>query len=209
MTIGGRAEGLEQALLKMTEDYKKLGVKHANLLKKEESHDADVEALILVASKLGMTITKRPDFNDGYAMTNTRAQRAEAEIERLNKIIHDADTTPHSEWAPTLAASRENVEGTAALLKEAEAQIELLKSAIKNHRSQKADDRCIEDDDALYAVLGDGILCDRRVGSKEEMLKNCSRFIERRCEGGHWPTYSSLEAEVKNLKDQLAHRSSK
>jgi len=32
--IGGRIEGLEKALQKMTDDYKKLGVKHASLLKK-------------------------------------------------------------------------------------------------------------------------------------------------------------------------------
>ena len=62
--------------------------------------------------------------------------------------------------------------------------LDSLREAIETHRSQKADDRCIEDDDRLYEALGDGIKCDRRVGSKEEMLHNCSRFIERRCEGG-------------------------
>lgn len=67
-----------------------------------------------------------------------------------------------------------------------------LEAAIKSHRSQRADDRCIEDDDRLYAVLGDDIKCDRRVGDKEAMLKNCARFIERRCEGGQWPSYASL-----------------
>ena len=73
-----------------------------------------------------------------------------------------------------------------------------LRAAIIEHRSQKADDRCIEDDDRLYAVLGDGIKCDRRVGSKVEMLKNCERFINNRCENGQWKTYQDLEAE--NIK---------
>lgn len=77
---------------------------------------------------------------------------------------------------------------------------ERLRDAIKTHRDQKADDRCIEDDDRLYAALGDGIKCDRRVGSKEAMLANCQRFIERRCEGGGWPTYAELEAENARLR---------
>lgn len=81
------------------------------------------------------------------------------------------------------------------------ARVDALEAAIKAHRDQKADDRCIEDDDRLYAVLGDGILCDRRVGSKEEMLHNCARFIDRRTEGGKWPTYAELEAR-KNLLDE-------
>lgn len=70
-----------------------------------------------------------------------------------------------------------------------------LARAIKKHRAQKADDRCIEDDDELYEALGDGIKCDRKVGNKEEMLANCKRFIENRCEGGKWPSYAELEKE--------------
>ena len=86
---------------------------------------------------------------------------------------------------------------------------ELLRNAIRTHRSQKADDRCIEDDDKLYEVLGDGIKCDRRVGSKEEMLKNCARFIDRRCEAGKWPTYKELEDRVSALEEELADLYSK
>jgi len=75
-----------------------------------------------------------------------------------------------------------------------------LEDAIRSHRAQKADDRCIEDDDLLYEALGDGIKCDRRVGDKAEMLRNCERFINNRCEGGGWPTYIELEAEVTRLR---------
>lgn len=71
-----------------------------------------------------------------------------------------------------------------------------LEKAIREHRSQKADDRCIEDDDRLYAVLGDGIVCDRRVGDKVAMMQNCLRFIDKRCEGGTWPTYVELEKKA-------------
>lgn len=74
-----------------------------------------------------------------------------------------------------------------------------LRQAIKTHRSQRADDRCIEDDDRLYEALGDGIKCDRHVGSKGEMLTNCARFIDRRCEGGHWPSYAELEAALRGV----------
>jgi hypothetical protein len=86
-----------------------------------------------------------------------------------------------------------NAAETFQLTQQLSARVEVLENAIKTHRSQKADDRCIEDDDALYAALGDGVKCDRRVGDKEAMLANCKRFIERRCEGGWWPSYVQLE----------------
>jgi hypothetical protein len=79
------------------------------------------------------------------------------------------------------------------------AEIDRLRTAITEHHAQKADDRCIEDDDRLYAAAGLPP-CDRRVGSKEDMLANCARFIERRCEGGGWPSYRELEVEIDRLK---------
>ena len=75
-----------------------------------------------------------------------------------------------------------------------------LRAAIAEHHSQKADDRCIEDDDRLYAAAGLPP-CDRRVGDKAAMLANCARFIERRCEGGGWPSYRELEAERDRLRE--------
>lgn len=99
-----------------------------------------------------------------------------------------------------LAAQAETQLGRAL---KAEADNSVLRSAIRRHRDQKADDRCIEDDDALYEVLGDGIRCDRRVGNKEEMLANCKRFIERRCEGGHWPAYQELELRIATLERRV------
>lgn len=78
-----------------------------------------------------------------------------------------------------------------------------LYNAIAEHHRQKADDRCIEDDDRLYAAAGLPP-CDRRVGDKTAMLINCARFIEKRCEGGGWPTYAELEAENKQLREELA-----
>jgi hypothetical protein len=81
-----------------------------------------------------------------------------------------------------------------------DAERDSLRAAIVKHRSQKADDRCIEDDDELYAALGDGIKCDRRVGDKDAMLANCARFIENRCEGGGWPTYAQLEGRLATAK---------
>jgi hypothetical protein len=72
-------------------------------------------------------------------------------------------------------------------------RVAALEAAIREHRGQKADDRCVEDDDRLYVALGDGIRCDRRVGDRAAMLRNCERFIANRCEGGHWPTYAQLE----------------
>jgi len=56
-----------------------------------------------------------------------------------------------------------------------------LVAAIKRHHGQKADDRCFEDDVALYKAAGLNP-ADVHVGDKFEMLKNCARFIEKRCE---------------------------
>ena len=75
----------------------------------------------------------------------------------------------------------------------------LLRDAVRKHRSQKADDRCIDDDKAIYAALEDGIEADFHVGDKTEMLLNCARFIEKRCLGGKWPNYADLESVVQGL----------
>lgn len=83
-------------------------------------------------------------------------------------------------------------------------RIKQLEDAIRTHRSQKFDDRCVEDDDRLYEVLGDGIKCDRRIGSPEEMHANCWRFIKNRCEaGGLWMSYADLERENAKLRMEL------
>ena len=75
--------------------------------------------------------------------------------------------------------------------------------AIRVHHSQKADDRCIEDDDKLYAAAGLPP-CDRDVGSKEAMLHNCKRFIENRCTGeGKWPTYVELEQQLEDKNHEI------
>lgn len=75
----------------------------------------------------------------------------------------------------------------------------LLLEAVREHWSQRADDRCWEDDDRLYAAAGLPPV-DRRVGDKAAMLENCQRYIDRRCEGGGWPTYRELEAELARLR---------
>lgn len=96
-----------------------------------------------------------------------------------------------------LAAERSNVR---QLLAEAAK----LREAIAEHHRQKADDRCIEDDDRLYAAAKLPP-CDRRVGSKEAMMSNCRRFIDRRCEGGGWLSYVELESQLAAALADAAH----
>lgn len=81
----------------------------------------------------------------------------------------------------------------------AEEEIDRLKAAIRLHRDQRGDDRCWLDDLQLYAALGEPIKPDNRVGDKDAMLKNCARFIERRCEGGAWPSYHDLENALREI----------
>lgn len=87
-----------------------------------------------------------------------------------------------------------------------QARIDKLEAAIRQHRDQKADDRCWEDDQRLYEVLGEPFKVVNNVGDKVAMIKNCIRFIETRCVGGLWPTYVELEAQVNSLnkRAQLA-----
>jgi hypothetical protein len=80
-----------------------------------------------------------------------------------------------------------------------------LRAAIAEHHVQKADDRCIEDDATLYAAAGLPAH-DPRVGDKAAMLRNCQRFIERRCEGGGWPSYADLEKRIAELEKTQAER---
>lgn len=78
-----------------------------------------------------------------------------------------------------------------------------LEVAIKEHRAQQLDDRCWLDDQKLYAVLEDGDLGDNRTPPMEEMLKNCKRYLETRCQPGPWKTYQQLEAELANAKKEI------
>ncbi|HEX8653089.1 MAG TPA: hypothetical protein VF708_19890 [Pyrinomonadaceae bacterium] len=75
--------------------------------------------------------------------------------------------------------------------------------AVREHHDQKADDRCIEDDTRLYEAFGLPP-ADHRVGDKLAMLQNCARFIMRRCEGGGWPSYAELKAQIVELQTELA-----
>jgi len=80
------------------------------------------------------------------------------------------------------------------------AEVDRLRSAIAEHHAQKADDRCAEDDDRLYAAAGLPP-CDRRVGDKAAMLANCARYIENRCEGGGWPSYAEMESQAAEARE--------
>jgi len=80
-----------------------------------------------------------------------------------------------------------------------EAENVRLRTAAQKHYDQHADDLCVFDDNELYAAFG---LLPRvpTVGDKAEMLRNCERFIERRClAGGGWESYAELEARLAAL----------
>lgn len=95
----------------------------------------------------------------------------------MNKNMTQHIDTSHTFYIPTMT-------------------VESLYAAIKKHHDQKAADRCIDDDTELYAAAGLGP-ADHRVGDKFQMLQNCARFIDRRCQGGHWPSYAELENRLR------------
>jgi len=120
-----------------------------------------------------------------------RERFLEAEIERWRTKAADFEAA----FCRGATKSAELTKQVAELTRERDRLLD----AIKEHHGQKADDRCIEDDDRLYAAAGLPP-CDRRVGCKLAMLKNCERFIDRRCEEGGWPSYVELERERDRLK---------
>lgn len=117
-------------------------------------------------------------------------RKREGGFAERHPTIHDV----YKEW------TSDDKDGTLALLE----RIDILETAIKTHRAQIADDRCIEDDDRLYEALGDGIKCDRRIGDLLTMHANCWRFITHRCEaGGPWKPYVELLEENAKLKAEI------
>jgi hypothetical protein len=119
------------------------------------------------------------------ARLNQRNAALTRERDRL-RAEHEAQRAAWSAHWQGLLKAREGD------LRAANERAVALHAAIAEHHGQKADDRCIEDDDRLYAAAGLPP-CDRRVGGKEEMLENCRRFIQNRCQGGGWPSYRQLE----------------
>ncbi len=76
---------------------------------------------------------------------------------------------------------------------------EILQEIVRIH-SQKADDRCWMDLDALFKLCGLPPV-DKRVGDKFAMIKNCVRFVEQQCEqGGPWKSYAELEDAYKDAQ---------
>lgn len=71
-------------------------------------------------------------------------------------------------------------------------QIAALLATIEEVHSQYTDDVCWMDFDRIFIAAGLPIP-DRRIGDKGAMLWNCSRFIDRMCKGGDWPSYTELE----------------
>ncbi|MDE2104902.1 MAG: hypothetical protein KGL39_47130 [Patescibacteria group bacterium] len=85
------------------------------------------------------------------------------------------------------------------------AEVRTLRAAIKAHHDQRADDRCWEDDVALYRAANLEVPPDLNcVGDPAAMLANCPRYIAQRCQaGGGWRSYAEIEAENERLRKEL------
>jgi hypothetical protein len=63
-------------------------------------------------------------------------------------------------------------------------RIAALEAGIRAHRDQKGHDRCVLDDDALYALLPEGDnKADRSLPPREEFLEGCAKFYDLRKKG--------------------------
>lgn len=143
------------------------------------------------------------------ALLHEQSARLQEEVGRLQEQIKTvrcafcAGKFQAASWEDaTLKMAEHIMECEQHPLRAATLRVLELEAAIKIHHAQKADDRCIEDDDLLYAAAGLPP-CNRRVGDKVAMLHNCERFIQNRCGGGGWPNYVDLEAELQ--KEREAH----
>lgn len=80
------------------------------------------------------------------------------------------------------------------------ARIVLLEDAIRKHRDCKLDDRCWMDDYALYELLPEGPYVDLRHLPREEMLRNCRRYVDCRSVAETPERAEEMYREMKCLK---------
>lgn len=133
---------------------------------------------------------------DDLNVVYLHAIRLSEENEKLRCMAYSYP--PNPPFAPDGRTWHQDYYLVEAQRDEAKAQRDKLMAAIKTHHMQKADDRCMMDDDMLYSAAGLPT-CDRRVGNKASMLRNCERFINRRCESGGWANYQALESALKAI----------
>lgn len=82
---------------------------------------------------------------------------------------------------------------------EHETEVERLREAIRTHRDTRGDDRCWQDDEALYKTLPEGFTPPER--DTLVMLENCIRYV--RCRQNPATVYVSPEQEIKRLRAQV------
>ncbi len=114
----------------------------------------------------------------------------------------DLVSAAEARWRTTLGDWRlypfSNAPAVAKVL--ADAYIRLL-DTIREVHSEHGDDLCWMPADVNKIFVAAGLPPqDLRVGDKAAMLKNCERYVATLKEGGLWPTYAELEAELAALK---------
>lgn len=90
------------------------------------------QSLERLAERGGFGPGEMDEFLPGWRDEVSEITKLRTEVKRLEALLHSADTTPASGWASELAAARENVSGTAALLSEAQAEVDRVTLALNN-----------------------------------------------------------------------------
>jgi hypothetical protein len=130
-----------------------------------------------------------------------------AELKTDSAANPDYLTANWDAWRQRLTRWAENEVQAAKTIRALVGAFDRLVQAIREHRDQRGDDRCWEDDAKLYAVLGEGDgEAETALPQKAEFLKSCERFYEQRqcpATAGQRKgmTIAQLEAEVERLRE--------
>lgn len=197
-----------------------------------KAKDAEIERLRGCEINLGALRPKLADCEDALRKANAENERLKDVIDshavsnrRLASIVNDSKALLHPEeqsctnladavritmkaywqYKNRVAELESQLTSTQAALAAERERAEKLESAIREHWSQKNDDRCWEDDVKLYAAVPLPESTHHCIGDPAAMLENCKRFIDQRCvKGGLWKSYAELERELTTLRQQLA-----
>lgn len=96
--------------------------------------------------------------------------------------VYGPEMEPTCSNCSSMAAPKNDYEGVIMPLESSAWLLQLvqanqrLKDAIRKHRDARGHDRCWENDQELYALLGEGVPTSPELPPREEFMEGCSRY---------------------------------